>query len=292
MTQHHTALQVDVAEDLLPLSALLHQRGIAHRVFEEHGRQVLVVQTAEHVAEVQALYEAWRGGELQITLRRRAMQPAGSWLDAAGLRGYPVTMLLLLLSVAGFAVVYLRPLNPVIDLLTFLPFSNAPTDSIIESMQGQYWRWVTPAFLHFGWLHIVFNSLWLWELGRKVEQVMGPFNMAMLFVVIALVSNTAQFLFSGSSAFGGMSGVVYGLLGFTWIAPLLQPRWRIQPLPAIMWFMVGYLVLGFAGVIEGVGLGRIANVAHLAGLLAGLVLGAVFGLVSRLGGDTREPPPV
>ena len=281
MSEPLTALQVDVAEDLLPLSALLHQRGVPHRVHEEQGRQVLVVYSTEHVSEVRTLYDAWRRGELQITLRRRSMDKR-STLDAVQLRGFPVTLVLLVLSILGFLVVYLRPLNPFLGWLTFLPFSDAPSAGIVADMGGQYWRWITPAFLHLGWLHIVFNSLWLWELGRKVEEVMGHFNMLMLFVVIAIVSNTTQYLSSGSISFGGMSGVVYGLLGFAWVAPLIQPRWQIQPAPAIMWVMVGFLVLGFAGVIEGVGLGKIANAAHLAGLLSGVLLGALFGAVSRM----------
>jgi len=191
-------------------------------------------------------------------------------------------MVLLVLSIAGFLVVYIAPLNAVANWLTFLPFSDAPRSGIVEDMAGEYWRWVTPAFLHFGWLHIVFNGLWLWELGRKVEEVMGHFNTLMLIAVIALVSNTCQYLYTGSALFGGMSGVVYGLLGFAWVAPWLQPRWRIQPAPMIMWFMVGFLVLGMVGVVEGVGMGRVANAAHLAGLVSGLALGALFGFVSRI----------
>lgn len=290
MSELHLALQVDVSEDLLPLSALLHQRAIPHRVYEEKGRQVLKVVQPEHVAQVQSLYQSWREGEVSITLSRRAKDSQGSLLEASGLRGFPVTLVLLALSVVGFLLVYWPPLNNVAGWLTFRPFSNAPSAGLVADMQGQYWRWVTPIFLHFGWLHIVFNSLWLWELGRKVEQVMGRFNMMMLVIVIAAVSNTGQALFGGDGVFGGMSGVVYGLLGFAWVAPWLQPRWQIQPSAPIMWFMVGMLVLGLLGVVEGVGFGSIANAAHVGGLLCGLFLGAVFGLLSRLGSGAQAPP--
>jgi len=85
----------------------------------------------------------------------------------------------------------------------------------------------------------------------------------------------------GPSLFGGMSGVVYGLLGFSWVAPLLQPGWRIQPSPTIMLFMVGWLVVCMAGLVEAVGFGAVANAAHLGGLLCGALLGAIFGLTSR-----------
>ena len=92
--------------------------------------------------------------------------------------------------------------------------------------------------------------------------------------------NGSQYAFGGDGLFGGMSGVVYGLLGFSWVAPMLQPAWRIQPTPALMLFMVGWLVLCMAGLVEVLGFGAIANAAHLGGLICGAVLGALFGLVS------------
>jgi GlpG protein len=105
--------------------------------------------------------------------------------------------------------------------------------------------------------------------------------MLLLFLVIALVSNVAQFVFGGPSLFGGMSGVVYGLLGFSWVGPMLQPRWAIRPAPGIMLFMVGWLVACIFGIVEVLGFGAIANAAHVGGLLSGAVLGAAFGLLSR-----------
>jgi GlpG protein len=74
--------------------------------------------------------------------------------------------------------------------------------------------------------------------------------------------------------------VVYGLLGFSWVAPLFQPAWRIQPAPALMLFMVGWLVVCMVGLVEVLGFGAIANAAHLGGLICGAVLGALFGMVS------------
>lgn len=292
MNERHCALQVEVAENLLPLSALLHQRGVRHRIYEESGHQRVMVAQPEHVDEVRALYRAWREGEVTITLKRKGKDSQISLLDSAGLREFPVTLVLLLLSIAGYFLVYWPPLHGVATWLTFTPFSQMPAAGLPADMQGQYWRWVTPVFLHFSWLHIVFNALWLWELGRKVERVMGRFNMFMLFLAIAVVSNTCQYLFGGAGTFGGMSGVVYGLLGFAWVAPLLQPRWLIQPSAPIMWFMVGWLVLGLLGVVESVGLGSIANAAHVGGLVSGLCLGAIFGFLSRFRGDTHSPPPV
>ena len=286
MSDFHTVLKVDLEENLLPLSALLHQRGVAHRVFEENGRQVVAVARAEQAQQVADLYRAWRAGELRIELtgRRAADAPHSGkrWRDA------PITLALIALSILGFALVYLPTPVQWLGYLTFTPFRVVDDSAVFGSMGGQYWRLITPAFLHFGWLHIVFNSLWLWELGAKVERVMGRFNMVLLFLVIALVSNASQFAFGGPALFGGMSGVVYGLLGFSWVAPLLQPRWTIRPTPVLMLFMVGWLVVCMLGLVELAGFGAIANAAHLGGLLCGGALGAIFGLASRL---SQEQPP-
>lgn len=278
MSEFSPVLSVAVEEDLLPLSALLQQRGVVHRIYEEGGRQVLAVERADQAPQVEALYRAWRAGDLRIELSPGgARVPLGT---AVNWREVPVTVVLIALCVTGFLLFYLPILNPLLGWFTFSPFTIEQGRPMFTDGTGQYWRLVTPVFLHFGWLHIVFNSLWLWELGSKVEGVMGHLNMFGLFLVIALVSNASQYVVGGPSLFGGMSGVVYGLLGFSWVAPLLQPAWRIQPSPTLMLFMIGWLLLCMIGVVEVLGFGAIANAAHLGGLLSGAALGGLFGALS------------
>ena len=290
MQDTYQALSVALEEDLLPLSGLLHQHGVMHRIFEEGGRQIVSVGRQDQAQQVQDLYQAWRAGDVRIELTRHASQDTTIPMRAV-LLNTPVTLALILLSIGGFLIYLYTPLN----LLTALSFSSSQVSdnqSLTQTIDGQYWRLITPAFLHFGWLHIVFNCLWLWDLGRRVEQVMGHLNMFMLFLVIAVVSNTSQFEFGGGGLFGGMSGVVYGLLGFSWIAPQLQPAWPIQPPKAVMIFMVGWLVVCMSGMVEVLGFGAIANAAHLGGLLCGAVVGVVFAGLSRLDSDKAAAPKV
>lgn len=278
-----TALSVELAEDILPLSAVLHQRGLAHRIFEENGRQVLKVNDPGNVEEVASLYNAWRSGQVKIEVTAKKKSRAES--NQANWRKAPVTLVLIILSMCGFGLVYFHAPMAWLAQLTFTPFTLSGEQIQFYENSGEYWRLITPAFIHFGWLHIVFNSLWLWDLGARVERVMGGLNMLLLFLVIALVSNVAQFVFGGPGLFGGMSGVVYGLLGFSWVGPIMQPRWSIQPAPGIMLFMVGWLLACIFGVVEVLGFGAIANAAHVGGLLSGAALGAAFGLLSRVSGD-------
>jgi len=285
MAELYRALSVDINEDLKPLASVLAQHGVPCRIFEEGGRQVVMVERADHAEQVRRLYAAWREGRVQIEPVPQSvpatLRPPVQWRRA------PVTLCLAVLCVIGFGLVYLHAPMSWLSVLTFQPFTLQGDDIQFYPIDGQYWRLVTPVFLHFGWLHIVFNTLWLWDLGGRVEMVLGHFNMLMLFLVIAVVSNASQFMFSGPGLFGGMSGVVYGLLGFSWVAPLLRPAWRIQPPTAVMVLMVGWLVACMAGVVEVLGFGAIANAAHLGGLICGGVLGAVFGAVGNSGGDKR-----
>ncbi|MFL3654065.1 MAG: rhomboid family intramembrane serine protease [Halioglobus sp.] len=290
MQDTYQALSVALDEDLLPLSGLLHQHGVMHRIFEEGGRQVVLVGRQDQAQQVKDLYQAWRTGDVRIELTRHATQDTAIPMSAA-LRSAPVTFVLILLSIGGFLIYLYAPMN----WLTSLTFSSSQisdNQTLLQAVDGQYWRLMTPAFLHFGWLHIVFNCLWLWDLGRRIEQVMGHLNMFMLFLVIAVVSNTSQFAFGGGGLFGGMSGVVYGLLGFSWIAPQVQPAWLIQPSRSIMIFMVGWLVVCMSGMVEVLGFGAIANAAHVGGLICGGIVGAVFAGFSRLDSDKTAAPKV
>ena len=293
MVETYQALSVALEEDLLPLSRLLYQHGVMHRIFEEGGRQVVLVGGQDQARQVQDLYRAWRAGDIRIEVSRHTSGPIAASEPVLSLwQSAPVTLILILFSVGGFLLIYLNAPVGWLAALTYSPPQVGGDQSLIQATNGQYWRLITPAFIHFGWLHIVFNSLWLWELGRQIEKVMGHLNMFMLFLLIAAVSNTSQFVFGGDGLFGGMSGVVYGLLGFSWVAPQLQPAWPIQPSRSIMLFMVGWLVVCMSGLVEELGFGAIANAAHLGGLICGGVVGVIFAGFSRLDSDRTRTPKV
>ncbi len=275
------ALSVPANEDLLPLTALLHQQGLVHRIYEANGHQQLMVATAEEAEAVQELYRRWRAGEVRIELSRKA--PPATPYAAAAVWHRPATLVLIALSLAGFAVIYFGAPVQWLRALTFTPFDVVGGSLRQLPMDGAPWRWITPAFLHFGWLHVTFNCLWLWDLGGRVEQRLGSLHLLLLVLTIAAVSNYAQYAFGGPAIFGGMSGVVYGLLGFSWVGSRIRPSWQLEPPRAVMLLMIGWLLLCLAGLVEALGFGAIANAAHLGGLLAGAALGAIFASLGDRG---------
>ncbi len=136
-----------------------------------------------------------------------------------------------------------------------------------EVKAGQYWRLITPIFIHFGLMHIVFNSLWLWELGGAIERTSQPWKLGALVLGLGLSSNLAQYIHAGP-LFGGMSGVVYGLLGYVWAQGRFNPYARLILNQYVMIMMLVWFALCWTGM-----LGPIANMAHTAGLLMGLIWG-------------------
>ncbi len=153
-----------------------------------------------------------------------------------------------------------------------------------EIAKGEVWRIVSPMVLHGGWLHLIFNMLWLWTLGRQLEERLRWWQYSVLTLVIAAISNTVQYVIGGPF-FLGYSGVLCGMVGFIWMRQRLAP-WEGYPLPPITVAFLAIFVLGllalqvisFFSALLGSGpifAGRFANSAHLSGALCGLALGRI-----------------
>lgn len=160
-----------------------------------------------------------------------------------------------------------------------------PSALTVSAIDGQWWRLFTPAVLHFSFMHIAFNLLWWWELGGLIERGQSTGRLLGITGVIAVVSNAAQGL-QYSLHFGGLSGVIYGLLGYLWLYPVLNPAAGFRLRKEILWFMLGWLAIGYTGVLDAL-FGPVSNIGHLSGLLAGMGLGVVIGWVNR-GQETKE----
>lgn len=163
-----------------------------------------------------------------------------------------------------------------IQVLLPLFISNFPESfQLPEVRRGEVWRLLSPIFIHLHSLHLAFNMLWLWDLGRAIELRHSTRRLALLIAVTGILSNLGQFYYAGPG-FGGMSGVVYGLLGYIWIQGHLNPMAGLFLHKQIAIMIMAWYVLCWTGL-----LGPVANMAHTVGLATGLAIGFVSVYVKR-----------
>ena len=273
------AIETRIGAELAEFSRYLWAQRVPHRVFDApDGTQVLVVAREQDVAPVREAFARWRAGELVLADAAPAPDATLGRLGRAW-RAQPVTLAAMLLSVLGAAIVAFDTGLAWLHWLTFTDFRPLPGGRLaFESVaatyaRGEYWRLLTPVFLHFGVLHLAFNTLWLWELGRRIEAARGRLTLLAVLVLTGAGGNIAQYLFGGGVMFGGMSGVIYGLLGYAWVWNRVSGAPGLALPRGLMPVMLGWLVLCMSGVVEAIGFGAIANAAHGAGLAIGALLG-------------------
>lgn len=160
----------------------------------------------------------------------------------------------------------------------------------IRIRQGEIWRLISPVVLHSDLLHILFNMLWLWFLGRPIEQRIGPVRTLLLSLIVGIGSNTVQYLMSGPF-FIGYSGIVTGLAGFIWMRERIA-SWEGYPLNrATILFLLFFIGAIFVLQIAAFAIQlftiynfapNIANSAHVAGALFGALLGRSHFFAQRV----------
>lgn len=262
--------------DLLVLA--LNRSNISYRLTERGKDHELWLENADQLGDIEKLVAQIKN----MTAVSKVLEEAQSssahskWLY---LSLVPVTVITLILGVLGQLVVSYFPEQ--IHWFTFVDFKLAnggrPEFIAIEETfaAGEYWRFFTPVFLHFGLFHVVFNSLWLWEFGRRVERVTGRISYLVLILALASGSNAGQYLWSGAVLFGGLSGVVYGLIGYVWIRNRIAPQPLLNVAPGVIYVMLGWLLVCLLGIVDLFIQGGVANGAHVSGLLIGMLAGAL-----------------
>ena len=149
-------------------------------------------------------------------------------------------------------------------------------DGMVDIRQGEFWRLVTPSFLHFGMAHIGLNLFFLFQLGRLFEVRNNTVRMGLILLLCAIVGNIGQYLCDGWPLFGGLSGSISGLLAFISVRMVTKPDEgpKIAPVAVLMIL----LSIGLAGSVDQLAndtIGndiKIANWAQLFGVVTGGIL--------------------
>ncbi|MBI2149279.1 MAG: rhomboid family intramembrane serine protease [Acidobacteria bacterium] len=192
-------------------------------------------------------------------------------------RRTPFTFIFLGINVAVFALMALAggSMNEP-TLLAFGVKSNP------EIAAGQWWRFITPVFIHIGLLHLLFNSYALWMVGPQVEKLYGSTRFVILYLLTGVAGVTGSYFYHPDTVSAGASGAIFGLFG---ILLTFGIRYR-RSIPPFFKQAVGAGVLPVIviNLIIGFTIPQIDNSAHISGLLAGAALAALLPFL-RSGGE-------
>lgn len=269
--------------DIRELRQALWAHRVGHRFTQEdEGQALWLVDPGQHQT-VMNVISRWQKGEALTPSPAVPVSQFSQWQRVA--RRVPVTVATIVLCLAVFAAMAIWN-EPVLMYLTIVPIEVSGGSLIIGNLadsftSGQVWRLLSPVFLHFGWMHLIFNLMWSWYFGRQVELLHGSRRMLLILLVAGVGANLAQYA-AGTELFGGMSGVVYALLGYVWLMSRRVPQSGFFVPQMLVVFMVLWMVFAMTDFAGFVGFGNVANEAHLGGLLVGLVLGWYYSRKSTV----------
>jgi rhomboid protease GluP len=137
---------------------------------------------------------------------------------------------------------------------------------------GEYWRFVTPMFLHIGWMHILWNTYCMVGWCSAVERALGRRRFVIAYLVTGIGACATSLLCHDAPGAAGASGAAFGIVGITFAL-----RWRV--LGGWNAFVADPWIRRTAGILVVwtiIGWNTFDNFAHGGGLLTGAVMGALF----------------
>lgn len=261
----YLVFQFDLNEALQPILHELQQHEIEHQLRVTANHQELWIADDAYASSVVHLCEQF------CEQKKRT-------LSFVNLKSTPVVFVMLIITALVALITQLGESHQQYFFIAEMIFD--PRGWQLYEGISLFWHSISPIFLHFGIEHLVFNSLMFWYLGSILERLLGHVHVLALIILLALCSNYAQLFMSGP-LFGGLSGVVYGLMMFAFcyqffIRPLYLPK-------GLFYVATVWLLFGLTPIFSYLGLGNMANTAHISGVLAGLAYFSVFKLLALRG---------
>ncbi|MDG5787948.1 rhomboid family intramembrane serine protease [Evansella sp. AB-P1] len=199
------------------------------------------------------------------------------------IRAYHVVTALIIIHIILYLWIYMFPYLGGREIRFYGIGSN------FHIYMGEYWRLVTPIFLHGSLAHMLFNSFSLFLFGPALEQMLGKVKFIFVYFFTGIIANIATYLLDDLYTFHlGASGAIYGLFGI-YLYMVLARKDLIDQTNSqlIMTILIIGIIMTFVGT-------NINVLAHLFGLIAGAAIAPVaLRKVSRYGNfrnvhDTEE----
>jgi GlpG protein len=239
----------------------LKQEGITSKIdiSEETGTAFLFVEDEKDLETATDMLRVYLGV-------KKPYVPSQDWIKIKSLPNGVVTLSVIFFCVAIYLIQEYGNQKELLSTFFFATEKGMPK----EILNGEVWRLWTPLFLHFGLLHIVFNMMWWKDLANILENTRSSKTLIFFVLIVGAISNIGQYYIGGPS-FGGMSGVVYGLLGYVWMGEKLNPTAEFKLPKQDVVLMIAWFFLCLTGTL----VFKAANMAHALGLSAGMFYGIV-----------------
>lgn len=139
-------------------------------------------------------------------------------------------------------------------------------------LQGQWWRLITPVFVHVGLMHLLINSGALYYLGKLMEPLFGHWRFLLLYFISGFTGNVASFVFNPSAIAAGASTAIFGLLG---AGLMLGDSFKTNP--AIRQSAHQFLLIVSLSLLFNLSTSGVDLFGHLGGLWGGLLAAGMLG---------------
>lgn len=152
-------------------------------------------------------------------------------------------------------------------------FGGVPEPTYTDINQSpepnQWFRFITPIFLHAGLIHIGFNLLLQMTIGKEMEIAIGSIRFFLVYVSAGIFGNVMGANYAGvMAASTGASGALFGVIALTLLDLLYSWKDRRSPVKDLMFIMLDVVISFVLGLLPG-----LDNFAHIGGFLMGLALG-------------------
>ncbi|OCA86391.1 rhomboid family intramembrane serine protease [Bacillus sp. FJAT-27986] len=138
-------------------------------------------------------------------------------------------------------------------------------------MEGEWWRFFTPIFLHIGFTHLILNTLSLYFVGVIVERIYGSLRFLVIYFFAGFIGSVASFILMPNLS-AGASGAIFGLLGALLLFGILHPNlfFRTMGWNVIVILAINLVITFSADAIDSAG--------HIGGLIGGFLAATIVRL--------------
>ncbi|UQS82562.1 rhomboid family intramembrane serine protease [Bombilactobacillus folatiphilus] len=150
--------------------------------------------------------------------------------------------------------------------------AGAKVNQLVQ--MGQWWRLLTPIFVHIGWSHLLINSLTLYFVGILLERVYGAWRFLLIYLLSGLGGNLMSFAFgSNFSVAAGASTSLFGLFGV-----FVSLGYFFRTNPALRAWSQQFLILIVFNLVADLFMGQIDIWGHIGGVLSGALLAGIIAV--------------